>query len=77
MSTKTVLEHFVFPHADGVGNIGEPGCGDNCVIFIKVEEEKNQGNKFSDFWLLCANRMRQYDNRSGERKNSSGCIEDY
>lgn len=27
------------PDANGIGKIGEPGCGDNCMIFIKVREE--------------------------------------
>lgn len=46
MYSGTVMEHFIAPQnvghmlsADGIGRIGEPGCGDNCVIFIKVNEE--------------------------------------
>ena len=46
MYSETVMEHFTspqnvgrMPDADGVGTIGEPGCGDNCVIFIKVRED--------------------------------------
>ncbi|MBP2625867.1 MAG: nitrogen-fixing NifU domain protein [Firmicutes bacterium] len=27
------------PDADGIGTIGEPDCGDHCMIFIKVREE--------------------------------------
>lgn len=44
MYSDKVIEHFMSPHnafympdADGVGTIGEPGCGDNCMIFIKVQ----------------------------------------
>lgn len=47
MYTENVIEHVISPKnvgcmldADGVGRIGEPGCGDNCVIFIKVREER-------------------------------------
>lgn len=46
MYSGTVMEHFISPQnighmfdADGVGRVGEPGCGDNCVIFIKIQEE--------------------------------------
>ncbi|CUH95345.1 hypothetical protein P22_1415 [Propionispora sp. 2/2-37] len=45
MYSEKVIEHFLspqnawyMPDADGVGRIGEPGCGDNCMIFIKVRE---------------------------------------
>lgn len=45
MYSEMVMQHFTspqnvgsIPDADGVGSIGEPGCGDNCVIFIKVTE---------------------------------------
>jgi nitrogen fixation NifU-like protein len=45
MYSDKVIEHFMsprnawyMPDADGVGTIGEPGCGDNCVIYIKVRE---------------------------------------
>ncbi len=27
------------PDADGIGTIGEPDCGDHCMMFIKVREE--------------------------------------
>ncbi|MEN6565932.1 MAG: iron-sulfur cluster assembly scaffold protein [Veillonellales bacterium] len=46
MYSEKVFEHFMSPQntgymtdADGIGRIGEPGCGDNCMIFIKVREE--------------------------------------
>lgn len=46
MYSETVIAHFTspcnvghMPDADGVGEIGEPGCGDYCVMFIKVNEE--------------------------------------
>lgn len=43
MYTETAIKHFTEPQnvgrikdADGLGIVGEPGCGDNCVISIKV-----------------------------------------
>lgn len=46
MYSGTVMEHFIspqnighMPDADGIGRAGEPGCGDNCVIFIKIHNE--------------------------------------
>ena len=46
MYSEKVVEHFSsprnvghMPDADGVGEVGEPGCGDNCVIFIKLKED--------------------------------------
>ncbi|MHB1417212.1 MAG: iron-sulfur cluster assembly scaffold protein, partial [Chloroflexota bacterium] len=42
-----VLAHFREPHnvgaiedADGVGQLGEPSCGDLFVMFIKVSEDR-------------------------------------
>ena len=47
MYSEKVIEHFISPRnvgrmldADGVGTIGEPGCGDHCMIFIKVREDR-------------------------------------
>ena len=47
MYSEKVIEHFISPKntgrmldADGIGVIGEPGCGDHCMIFIKVREER-------------------------------------
>lgn len=46
MYSDKVLDHFTsprnarhMPDADGIGTIGEPDCGDHCMIFIKVREE--------------------------------------
>ena len=46
MYSQKVIEHFTSPKnvgrmldADGIGIIGEPDCGDNCMIFIKVRDE--------------------------------------
>jgi len=41
--SKTVMEHFMNPHnvgeipdADGIGNIGNPVCGDILRLYIKI-----------------------------------------
>ncbi len=46
MYSSTVIEHFISPRnvgeladANGIGSIGDPGCGDQCLIFIKVSED--------------------------------------
>lgn len=45
MYSETVMEHFTsprnagrIPDANGIGTIGEPGCGDTCMIFINVKD---------------------------------------
>lgn len=46
MYSSTVIEHFLSPRnagelkdANGIGKVGEPGCGDQCLIFIRVCED--------------------------------------
>lgn len=66
MYSEKIIEHFMspqnawyMPDADEVGKIGEPGCGDNCMIFIKVRDGIIQ-----DISLLRSCRcFRQHDNR--------------
>ncbi len=50
--TKKVLETFKNPHnygriedADGVGEVGNPVCGDVMKVYIKVSKDK-KGNEF-------------------------------
>ncbi len=47
MYSSTVIEHFLSPQnvgelpgANGVGTVGEPGCGDQCRIFIEVHNDR-------------------------------------
>lgn len=47
--SKKVIEHFINPknfgeikNADGVGNVGNPHCGDIMEIFIKVETKNGK-----------------------------------
>ena len=51
--SKKVLEHFANPHnigviedADGVGEVGNPVCGDVMKITIKVQDDRIEGIKF-------------------------------
>ncbi len=51
MYTDTVLDHFKNPRnqgeikdPDGVGQVGNPVCGDVMKVYIKVEEKKD--NKY-------------------------------
>jgi len=53
MYTELVMEHFrnprnmgVIEDADGVGEVGNPTCGDMMRITIKVEDEVLQDIKF-------------------------------
>lgn len=53
MYTEKVMEHFrnprnmgVIDDADGVGEVGNPTCGDMMRITIKVKEERLEDIKF-------------------------------
>jgi len=59
MYTEKVMEHFTQPHnmgevenADGVGQVGNPTCGDVMKITIKVEDGRLTDVKFKT--LGCA-----------------------
>lgn len=51
-----VMEHFLSPHnvgelsgANGIGNVGNPVCGDIMRLYIKVEEGRIVDAKFKTF----------------------------
>ena len=53
---ETVMQHFMNPHnvgeiadADGVGNVGNPVCGDIMRLYIKVKDGKIVDAKFKTF----------------------------
>ena len=59
--SKKVMEHFMNPHnvgeipdADGIGNVGNPVCGDVMRLYIKVENEKIKDAKFKTFGCCAA-----------------------
>jgi nitrogen fixation protein NifU and related proteins len=54
--TEKVMDHFrsprnvgEIPDADGVGNIGNPVCGDMMSFYIKVENDRLKDVKFKTF----------------------------
>lgn len=56
MYSKTVMDHFKKPRnvgviedADGMGEIGNPLCGDMMTIYLKIRDEKIDDIKFQTF----------------------------
>ncbi|HHP51640.1 MAG TPA: iron-sulfur cluster assembly scaffold protein [Moorella mulderi] len=56
MYGERVLDHFlnprnagIIPDADGVGQVGDPRCGDYLRIFIKVKDNRIEDIKFQVF----------------------------
>ena len=54
--SEKVMEHFKnpknvgeIPEADGIGNVGNPVCGDIMRLYIKVENNKIKDAKFKTF----------------------------
>ncbi|MFA5858548.1 MAG: Fe-S cluster assembly scaffold protein NifU [Elusimicrobiota bacterium] len=54
--SKKVMDHFMNPRnvgeisdADGIGEIGNPTCGDMMTFYIKVKDEKIEDVKFKTF----------------------------
>ena len=59
--SKKVMEHFMNPHnvgeikdADGIGNVGNPICGDIMRIYIKIEDGRIKDAKFKTFGCAAA-----------------------
>ncbi len=56
MYSKKVMDHFMHPRnvgeikdADGIGEVGNPVCGDLMTFYIKVENNKIKDVKFKTF----------------------------
>ena len=56
MYSKTVMDHFRKPRnvgviegADGVGEVGNPLCGDMMTIYLQVKNERIDDIKFQTF----------------------------
>ncbi|OFW56512.1 MAG: Fe-S cluster assembly scaffold protein NifU [Candidatus Solincola sediminis] len=56
MYSDTVMEHFTNPrnvgeieNADGVGEVGNPVCGDMMTFYIKVDDGRLSDVKFKTF----------------------------
>ena len=53
---KKVMQHFINPQnvgeindADGIGEVGNPVCGDMMTFYIKVKDNKLEDVKFKTF----------------------------
>ena len=56
MYNKTVMDHFrnprnvgVIEDADGVGEVGNPLCGDMMTIYLKIKDKRIADIKFQTF----------------------------
>jgi nitrogen fixation NifU-like protein len=54
--SEKVMDHFMHPrnvgeisNADGIGEVGNPVCGDMMTFYIKVKENKLEDIKFKTF----------------------------
>lgn len=61
MYSNTVMEHFNNPQhagvieaADGVGEVGNPSCGDMMTFYIKVKDDVIEDVKFQTFGCVAA-----------------------
>ncbi len=61
MYSETVMEHFANPRnagviedADGVGEVGNPVCGDMMTFYIKVKDGSLEDVKFQTFGCVAA-----------------------
>ncbi len=61
MYSEKVMEHFSNPrnsgeieNADGIGEVGNPTCGDMMTFYIKVEDDKLSDVKFKTFGCVAA-----------------------
>lgn len=61
MYNAKVMEHFLHPRnvgviedADGVGEVGNPACGDVMTFYIKVKEDRIAEIKFQTFGCAAA-----------------------
>lgn len=61
MYSEKVMEHFTnprnageIPDADGIGEVGNPVCGDMMTFYIKVENDKITDVKFKTFGCVAA-----------------------
>ena len=61
MYSEKVMEHFSNPRnvgeiqdADGIGEVGNPVCGDMMTFYIKVKDNKISDVKFKTFGCVAA-----------------------
>ena len=61
MYTEKVMDHFTnprnagdLPEADGIGEVGNPVCGDMMTFYIKVQDNKISDVRFKTFGCVAA-----------------------
>jgi len=61
MYSETVMDHFTHPRntgviedADGIGEVGNPVCGDMMTFYIKVKDNRLVDVKFQTFGCVAA-----------------------
>ncbi len=61
MYSETVMDHFAHPRnagviedADGIGEVGNPVCGDMMTFYIKVKDDRLVDVKFQTFGCVAA-----------------------
>jgi nitrogen fixation protein NifU and related proteins len=61
MYSEKVMDHFSNPrnageieHADGIGEVGNPVCGDMMTFYIKVNDDKLTDVRFKTFGCVAA-----------------------
>jgi nitrogen fixation protein NifU and related proteins len=61
MYSEKVMEHFTHPRnvgtmddADGIGEVGNPVCGDMMTFYIKVQDDKLVDIKYQTFGCVAA-----------------------
>ena len=61
MYSETVMDHFTNPrnagtieNADGIGEVGNPVCGDMMTFYIKVKDDMLADVKFKTFGCVAA-----------------------
>ena len=61
MYSETVMDHFnnprnagVIEDADGIGEVGNPVCGDMMTFYIKVKDNRLEDVKFQTFGCVAA-----------------------
>ncbi len=59
--TDDVMDHFMNPHnmgviedPDGIGDVGNPKCGDSMRIYIRIKDEVIEDIKFKTFGCVAA-----------------------
>ena len=70
MYNKVVMDHFRNPRnvgtiegADGIGEVGNPLCGDMMTIYLKIQEERIDRHQVPDLRLRFGHRRVQHADR--------------